>query len=94
MACAKTAASFPWRLIDPLETNKGQWSWHNCRHHERKRAEEALRESEDQFRTMATLSALAWMAHADGFIFWYNQRWHDYTGKTPEQWRPGLAERA
>jgi PAS domain S-box-containing protein len=53
---------------------------------ERKRADEALRASEDQFRTMAnSIPQLAWMAHADGFIFWYNQRWHDYTGTTPEQ---------
>jgi PAS domain S-box-containing protein len=53
---------------------------------ERKQAEEALRASEDQFRTMAnSIPQLAWMAHADGLIFWYNQRWHDYTGKTPEQ---------
>lgn len=53
---------------------------------ERKRAEEALRVSEEQFRTMAnSIPQLAWMANADGFIFWYNQRWHDYTGTTPEQ---------
>jgi PAS domain S-box-containing protein len=53
---------------------------------ERKRGEEALRESEAQFRTMAnSIPQLAWMAHPDGFIFWYNQRWHDYTGTTPEQ---------
>ena len=53
---------------------------------ERKRAEAALRESEDRFRTMAdSIPQLAWMAHADGFIFWYNQRWYDYTGKTPEE---------
>jgi PAS domain S-box-containing protein len=52
----------------------------------RKRAEETLRESEEQFRTMAnSIPQLAWMARADGFIFWYNQRWHDYTGTTPEQ---------
>jgi PAS domain S-box-containing protein len=25
------------------------------------------------------------MARADGFVFWYNQRWHDYTGTTPLQ---------
>lgn len=50
---------------------------------DRRRAEEALRESEEQFRTMAnSIPQLAWMAHADGYIFWYNQRWHDYTGKT------------
>jgi PAS domain S-box-containing protein len=53
---------------------------------ERHRAEETLRASEDQFRTMAnSIPQLAWMAHADGFIFWYNQRWHDFTGTTPEQ---------
>jgi PAS domain S-box-containing protein len=53
---------------------------------ERRRAEEALRESEEQFRTMAnSIPQLAWVAHADGFIFWYNQRWHEYTGTTPEQ---------
>jgi len=53
---------------------------------ERKRAEEALHESEKQFRMMANaIPQLAWMAHADGFIFWYNQRWFDYTGTTPEQ---------
>lgn len=53
---------------------------------ERKQAEEALRENENQFRTMAnSIPQLAWMARADGFIFWYNRRWHEYTGTTPEQ---------
>ncbi len=53
---------------------------------EQKRAQRAQRESEEQFRTMAnSIPQLAWMAHGDGFIFWYNQRWHDYTGTTPEQ---------
>jgi PAS domain S-box-containing protein len=28
---------------------------------------------------------LAWTAEPDGSIFWYNQRWYDYTGTTPEQ---------
>ncbi|MEO8379373.1 MAG: PAS domain S-box protein [Acidobacteriota bacterium] len=51
----------------------------------RKLAEEALRESEEQFRTMAnSIPQLAWMAHGDGAIFWYNRRWFDYTGTTPE----------
>ena len=52
----------------------------------RKRVELAMRESEERFRTMANaIPQLAWIAHADGFIFWYNQRWYDYTGTTPEQ---------
>jgi PAS domain S-box-containing protein len=25
------------------------------------------------------------MANADGWIFWYNQRWYEYTGTTPDQ---------
>ena len=53
---------------------------------ERKQAEAALRESEERFRTMAnSIPQLAWIARADGFIHWYNQRWYDYTGATPEQ---------
>jgi len=53
---------------------------------DRKQAEEAVRESEERFRTMAnSMPQLAWIAKADGYIFWYNQRWYDYTGTTPEQ---------
>jgi len=26
------------------------------------------------------LPQLAWMATADGWIFWYNCQWYDYTG--------------
>lgn len=53
---------------------------------ERRRAENALRESEKQLRTMAdSIPQLAWMAEPDGYIFWYNQRWYEYTGTTPEQ---------
>jgi PAS domain S-box-containing protein len=53
---------------------------------ERKQAEAALRDSEERFRTMAnSITQLAWIARADGFIFWYNQRWYEYTGTTPEQ---------
>ena len=52
----------------------------------RKQAEEALQESEQRFRTMAdAIPQLAWIAHADGGIFWYNQCWYEYTGTTPEQ---------
>ena len=53
---------------------------------ERKRAEEALRESEERFRTMAdNIAQFAWMADASGWIFWYNRRWYEYTGTTFEQ---------
>ncbi len=53
---------------------------------DRVRAESMLRESEAQLRAIAdTIPTLAWTARADGFIDWYNQRWYDYTGSTPEQ---------
>ena len=53
---------------------------------DRKRAEEAVRESESRFRTLAdAMPQLAWIAKADGYIYWYNQRWYHYTGTTPEQ---------
>ena len=28
---------------------------------------------------------LAWIAKHDRYIYWYNRRWYDYTGTTPEQ---------
>ncbi len=52
---------------------------------QRQRTEAALRNSEGQLRLLAnTIPQLAWMADADGNIFWYNQRWYHYTGTTPE----------
>ncbi len=48
--------------------------------------EESLKKSEDQYRTFAnSLPQLAWMANADGWIYWYNERWYDYTGTTLEE---------
>jgi PAS domain S-box-containing protein len=53
---------------------------------ERRATQEALRESEKRFQAMANgIPQLAWMADADGHIFWYNQRWYEYTGTTFEQ---------
>ncbi|HLW85685.1 MAG TPA: PAS domain S-box protein [Candidatus Sulfotelmatobacter sp.] len=53
---------------------------------ERRRAEQALHESQERFQAMANgIPQLAWMAEADGNIFWYNQRWYEYTGTTSEQ---------
>ena len=50
------------------------------------RARRALEESERSFRTLAeSIPQLAWMTDETGAIVWYNQRWYDYTGTTPEQ---------
>lgn len=53
---------------------------------ERKNADTLLRESEERFRLLAdNIAQLVWMADGNGDIFWYNQRWFDYTGTTPEE---------
>ena len=60
---------------------------------ERKRAEgiiaagqKALSESELRFRELAdNISQFAWTADHAGWIYWYNKRWHDYTGTTLEE---------
>lgn len=47
---------------------------------------EVLLAQEQHSRTLAeAIPQLAWIAEPGGFIFWYNQRWYDYTGTTPEQ---------
>ena len=51
-----------------------------------KRAEEELRRSEEQFKRLAnTLPEMCWMARPDGFVSWYNDRWHEYTGKSAKE---------
>ncbi|MHB1225270.1 MAG: sensor histidine kinase [Gemmatimonadaceae bacterium] len=47
-----------------------------------------LEERETQFRVLAdTIPHLSWMAGADGSIFWCNDRWHSYTGASPDEVR-------
>ncbi|MEO6220783.1 MAG: PAS domain-containing protein [Ginsengibacter sp.] len=48
----------------------------------RKKAEEM----KERFETMANnIPNLAWIAEADGSIFWYNRRWYEYTGTTLQE---------
>jgi PAS domain S-box-containing protein len=52
----------------------------------RKQSEQALHETEAHFRTLANaIPQLCWMAGADGWIYWYNDRWYEYTGTIPLQ---------
>ncbi|SEL50615.1 PAS domain-containing sensor histidine kinase [Nitrosovibrio tenuis] len=51
----------------------------------RRRSEVALQQSEARFRAMInTIPQLTWVAETNGSRSWYNQRWFDYTGTTPE----------
>ena len=53
---------------------------------ERSAALSALQGSELQLRQFAdSLPQLAWKARSDGHIFWYNQRWYEYTGTTEQE---------
>ena len=53
---------------------------------ERKRAEEALRQSEQEFRSLAeAMPQIVWATRADGWNIYFNQQWVDYTGMTMEE---------
>ncbi|MCC6678742.1 MAG: PAS domain S-box protein [Phycisphaerales bacterium] len=53
--------------------------------------EEQVREggpdrAEAQFRQLAdSIPQLAWMARPDGWIYWYNRKWLEFTGKSPRE---------
>ncbi len=50
---------------------------------EAKRAEEALRQSEERFRAISDLVPdLLWSNDPSGATGWYNQRWFEYTGQS------------
>ncbi len=52
----------------------------------RKRAEDALRASEQEFRSLAeSMPQIVWVTRADGWNIYFSQQWVDYTGLTLEQ---------
>ncbi|MBC7922078.1 MAG: PAS domain-containing sensor histidine kinase [Ferruginibacter sp.] len=60
----------------------------------RKKAEEEVAESAERFRRLLeSIPQMAWTARPEGPLNYYNQRWYDYTGQTPEEslgdgWKP------
>ncbi|MBA2743760.1 MAG: PAS domain S-box protein, partial [Chthoniobacterales bacterium] len=63
---------------------------------EHKRAEEALRESEQRFRELADfMPNIVWTADANGRVDYYNRRWHELTevsreAADAESWKTAL----
>lgn len=53
---------------------------------ERKEAEEALQESEYEFRSLAeAMPQIVWITRPDGWNIYFNQQWVDYTGLSLEE---------
>ena len=63
---------------EQVAAHKQQQAW--------RESADRLRQGEEQFEALAnSMPQLCWMANPDGGIFWYNQRWYEYTGTTPEE---------
>lgn len=75
-------------LYTDIVTTKIIFSYNDyqSQHEEQTAPAEKLRQrSENQFSMLAdNIQNLAWMAEPDGFIYWYNKRWYDYTGTEPK----------
>jgi PAS domain S-box-containing protein len=53
---------------------------------ENARLHKVITDNAGRFEMLAnTIPQLAWMARPDGSIFWYNERWYQYTGKGREE---------
>ncbi len=94
----KDGHEFPVEIsLSPLETEDGTLVSSAIRDiTERKRAEEALRQSEQHLRdVIETIPATAWTARPDGTNEFVNQRWQEYTGLSLQDtsgsgWRKAL----
>ena len=82
------AGEYRWHLIQmrPVQDAAGtivRWFGAATDIHEQRVALEALRTSEELFRTLTNaVPQLIWASDAAGRAIYYNQRWYDYTGMT------------
>ena len=74
--------STPEKLADGSIT----WYGFNTDITEIKKAEEALRKSEEEFHSLAeSMPQIVWVTRKDGWNIYFNQQWVDYTGLTLEE---------
>jgi len=92
---------FRWFFVraEPLRDESGKvvkWYAISADIEDRKQAEEKLRQDERELgRVIDTIPSLAWSTLPDGSGEFWNKRWYDYTGLTPEEclgsgWHQGV----
>jgi PAS domain S-box-containing protein len=95
--------SFRWHLsraVPVFDANGEILKWYGTATdiHDIKQTEEALRESENRFRTMTNNAPmLIWISGPDKHSNYFNQTWLDFTGRTMEEelesgWMEGIHE--
>ena len=96
MRLRRADGEYRWFLIRtvPLRDEQGnivKWYGTSTDIEDRRRAEDALRESEDRLRHVVdTIPAIVWSALPDGSVDFVNDRWLQYTGRSREDslgWR-------
>ena len=86
MRLRRADGEYRWFLVRtvPLRDEQGnivKWYGTSTDIEDRRRAEDALRESEDRLRLVVdTIPALVWSALPDGSVDFVNDRWLQYTG--------------
>jgi PAS domain S-box-containing protein len=79
---------FAVRGVPVLDSDGGvrEWVGANTDIHERKRSEEAVRESEANFRQLAeAVPQFVWVTEVDGSLSYVNEQWFEFSGLSFEQ---------